>query len=381
MWESYHPSHVLAQGIPDKYRVGTVLDFEDFYQWGGKFYDTIKKKVETTMPKQNRRWEPIMMVKVLFILALYFISLWLYMTRCTWWSALFYGLICSQVGVNIMHDGNHYAFTNNIFITWLVGHALDLMGSSSQVYRRSHNFGHHSCVNHFELDRSFDTTFPYMRLHQNQPRKWFHAYQHLYALPLYTMVNFGDLFGTFDEFFSMSNYPNRRAHAPFSSFLCHCLTKFCWLWWAILIPSYLHGYENIFPVWFLYMTSFSVGYSLFFAVNHWCTEAGFSDNSDVGDQNWGVLQVTNSVNFALDSPFWTHLTGGLNHQIEHHLFPSLIHTRLTEVQPIVKETCKEFGIHYFQYPSFWSAMRAHFRLLKGMGAHDKLQDFAHLKLD
>ena len=51
MWESYHPSHVLAQGIPDKYRVGTVLDFEDFYQWGGKFYDTIKKKVETTMPK------------------------------------------------------------------------------------------------------------------------------------------------------------------------------------------------------------------------------------------------------------------------------------------------------------------------------------------
>ena len=63
-----------------------------------------------------------------------------------------------------MHDGNHGAYTNNKFITWIAGATLDLIGSTSIVYKRSHNFGHHGCVNHFELDRSFDTTYPVLRM-------------------------------------------------------------------------------------------------------------------------------------------------------------------------------------------------------------------------
>jgi hypothetical protein len=101
------------------------------------------------------------------------------------------------------------------------------------------------------------------------------------------MVNFGDLFGTFDEFFSMSNYPNRRAHAPISSFIMHCMVKTAWLFWSILIPTYFHGFENIFLPWVLYALSFSIGYSLFFAVNHWSTDAEFVDNTSIGNSNWG----------------------------------------------------------------------------------------------
>lgn len=64
-----------------------------------------------------------------------------------------------------MHDGNHYAFSSNKTFSFLAGYILDVTFSTSVVYRRSHNFGHHSCVNHLELDRAFDTTFPYIRLH------------------------------------------------------------------------------------------------------------------------------------------------------------------------------------------------------------------------
>jgi fatty acid desaturase len=205
------------------------------------------------------------------------------------------------------------------------------MGASSQVYRRSHDFGHHACVNHYELDRAFDTTFPYMRLHSNQPRFWFHRWQQYYAWPLYAAVNFGDLFTTFDEFFRMSNYPIRAGYSSFGAFLMHCFVKTAWLFWAILIPSFLHGFQSIFWVWFLYMTSFSIGYAVFFAINHWVTDAGFVDNSNISNTNWGVLQAANSINFALDSWFWTNVSGGLNHQIEHHLFPSMMHTRLPEI--------------------------------------------------
>jgi hypothetical protein len=95
------------------------------------------------------------------------------------------------------------------------------------------------------------------------------------------MVNFGDLFGTFDEFFWMSNYPNRRGNVGFSAFVFHVFVKIAWLFYAILIPSYLHGYVAMFPVWFLYFITFSVGYSLFFAVNHWTLDAGFVDNEGV----------------------------------------------------------------------------------------------------
>jgi fatty acid desaturase len=67
-----------------------------------------------------------------------------------------------------MHDGNHLAFSSNTNLSYFMGYMLDLAGSSSVVYRRSHNFGHHGCVNHYELDRSFDTTYPLFRLHPHQ---------------------------------------------------------------------------------------------------------------------------------------------------------------------------------------------------------------------
>lgn len=78
---------------------------------------------------------------------------------------LMYSWVASQVGVNVMHDGNHLAFSSNKKLSYFMGYALDWAGSSSVVYRRSHNFGHHGCVNHYELDRAFDTTYPLIRLH------------------------------------------------------------------------------------------------------------------------------------------------------------------------------------------------------------------------
>lgn len=109
-----------------------------------------------------------------------------------------------------MHDGNHLGFSSNNRLSYWMGYALDWTGSSSVVYRRSHNFGHHGCVNHYELDRAFDTTYPLIRLHPHQPHQPFHSFQHIYVWFLYATVNFGDLLGTFDELQWMSNYPCRR---------------------------------------------------------------------------------------------------------------------------------------------------------------------------
>ena len=157
VWESYHPLSAIEKGVPSKYLIGEIREFKDFYSWDGDFYKTIKARVEASMPKHKRRDDPSMNKKGTFILIFYFLSLGLYIYYCTWWAAVLYGLLCSQIGVNIMHDGNHMAFTSLKTLSWVAGHTLDLVGSPSIVYRRSHVFGHHSCVNHFELDRAFDT--------------------------------------------------------------------------------------------------------------------------------------------------------------------------------------------------------------------------------
>mmetsp|Transcript_32995 Transcript_32995/g.32696 ORF Transcript_32995/g.32696 Transcript_32995/m.32696 type:complete len:390 (+) Transcript_32995:217-1386(+) len=371
VWESYHPLSTLAQGIPQKYCIGEVRDYQDFYKWDGDFYKNLKQKVEAAIPYEKRRNSLWMTIKGSFLFFGYFFALFNYIYFCTWWSAIILGFFASQVGVNIMHDGNHGAWTSNKQMTWAAGYSLDVVGSSSVVYRRSHNYGHHSCVNHYELDRAFDTSFPWLRLHMNQPRYWYHRYQHLYALALYSATNLGDLFGTFDDFFWMSNFPNRRGSAPFKDFLLQNLVKICWLFYAILIPSYIHGYLNVIPIMSLYMGAFSLGYALFFAVNHWTLDAGFVDNSTIGNSNWGVLQVVNSVNFALDSWLWTNLSGGLNHQIEHHLFPGYVHTNYPEIAKIVQASCKENGLKYVQYPTFWAAIKAHLYLLETLGKNDK----------
>lgn len=370
VWQSYHPLSVIEKGVPSKYLIGEIRDYKDFYSWDGDFYKTIKKKVEDAIPRRNRRDDPQMNTKGLLILVFYFLSLFLYIYYCRWWTAVIFGFFSSQIGVNIMHDGNHMAFTSSKVLSWTAGHSLDMVGSSSVVYRRSHVFGHHACVNHYELDRSFDTTYPLLRLHMSQPMRSYHRYQHYYAFFLYLSVNFGDFFGTFDEFFWMSNFPNRRGFASFSSFISQVLFKVLYFTYSLFIPTYIHGFIHVYPMWFLSVIIFGIGYALFFAVNHWTLDAGFVDNNSVKMTNWGVLQVENSINFALDSTFWTWLTGGLNHQIEHHLFPSMVHTRLPEISKIVKDTCKDFGIRYFEYKSFWTALYGHYKLLKVLGRYE-----------
>lgn len=155
MWESYHPLAMVKNGPPEKYLIGEVRNYKPFYSWNGDFFYKLKERVEAKIPKSKRRNDPVLFIKGIVFVIAYFISLYFYMTYCNFWATIVYSLIAAQVGVNVMHDGNHGAWSSNKLLTYIAGYTLDLVGSTSVVYRRSHNFGHHGCVNHFELDRYF----------------------------------------------------------------------------------------------------------------------------------------------------------------------------------------------------------------------------------
>lgn len=170
MWYSYHSSLSIQHGPPPKYKIGTVHDYHDFYSYQNNnaskdFYLTLKRKVEALMPRSHFQNSYLLFLKAACIISGFFYCQYKFTTTYDLKWCIMYSIVCSQMGVNVMHDGNHLAFSSNKTLSYAIGYMLDLTGSTSVVYRRSHNFGHHGCVNHYELDRAFDTTYPLIRLH------------------------------------------------------------------------------------------------------------------------------------------------------------------------------------------------------------------------
>jgi linoleoyl-CoA desaturase len=88
------------------------------------------------------------------------------------------------------------------------------------------------------------------------------------------------------------------------------------------------------------------------------------------ENDWAIHQLNTTVNFSPDSKILTWYLGGLNHQVEHHLFPRICHVHYPAISKIVKETCNEFGVPYLENKTFMQALRSHIRTLKRFGRID-----------
>lgn len=91
------------------------------------------------------------------------------------------------------------------------------------------------------------------------------------------------------------------------------------------------------------------------------------------ENDWFVHQMCTTANFCAGSRLAAFLSGGLNQQVEHHLFPNICSVHYPEMKKIVQETAEEFGIPYYNKPSFYSAIRSHVSFLKKMG---RIKDYA-----
>jgi linoleoyl-CoA desaturase len=85
------------------------------------------------------------------------------------------------------------------------------------------------------------------------------------------------------------------------------------------------------------------------------------------EDEWAVHQLKTTANFATKSKFVSWFTGGLNFQIEHHLFPHISHIHYPAISEIVKDVCKEYNIHYIEYPKVRLAVASHVAHLREMG--------------
>ena len=85
------------------------------------------------------------------------------------------------------------------------------------------------------------------------------------------------------------------------------------------------------------------------------------------EEDWAVHQMQTTANFARKSHLANFLCGGLNFQVEHHLFPNICHVHYREISEIVKATAHEFDLPYHENETFGEALVSHYNTLKLFG--------------
>jgi len=248
---------------------------------------------------------------------------------------------------------------------------MDFMGGSSIVWLHQHNIGHHpnsnregTAVGH-DIDPDTQSGAPIVRLSPGQPWRPHHQYQHIYVWVMFGAVTFKWSLNDFKAFFRRKYAMIDMFELTRGDFLQLTVGKLVFFFYVILVPLYFHPLWKVITMFVLMMMSVSYWFVLMFSVNHMTAEAIFPSETD--DRDWARLQVLTATNYAVGSTLWTWLSGALNYQIEHHLFPSIPHTYLPLISPIVQKTCKEFEVPYKSYDSYFTAIHGHYLFLKHLG--------------
>jgi linoleoyl-CoA desaturase len=280
------------------------------------------------------------------------------------------GFGIAGVGMGVMHDATHGALSRRQWVNDLFSMTLYLLGSNVSNWKIQHNVLHHTYTNIPGMDEDIDAKGP-IRLSENTPKRKYHRYQYIYAFVFYGLMTLTILF---NDFFRIIKYNRMGLLKAQHKSLGAELTRM-----AFRKITYLVTVLGL-PLW---LTSFSVGQVLLgFFIMHWVASiilsfvfqmahvvegAGQIPASPVIISDWHVHQLKTTSDFGRSNKFLTWYVGGLNYQIEHHLFPNICHVHYKKIAPIVQQTALEYGIPYNLKPSFRAAMASHIQLLKDLG--------------
>jgi len=343
----------------------------------GGFQGELRRRVEeffrnTGLPQRDCRQ---MYVKTAIILAAFAASyVLLVFFATTWWQAfplaVLLGLSTAGIGFNIQHDAGHGAYSNHPWINRLMAMTLDLIGGSSYVWHWKHVVVHHTYVNITGHDTDIDLGI-LGRLTPYQKRYEVHRWQHVYLWLIYGFLAVAWHF--FSDFYEVvtgriGRHPIPR---PRSWELVLFLGgKAIFFTLAFVTPLLFHAAWVV--LLFYVVTAFVLGIalSIVFQLAHAVEQAEFPmprpDTSCI-DNTWAIHQVETTVDFARRSRAAAWLLGGLNFQIEHHLFPRVCHVNYPAISPVVESTCREFGVRYVEHTSFCAGLASHYRRLRRMG--------------
>ncbi len=280
------------------------------------------------------------------------------------------GLNMAAIGFNVMHDGGHSSFSRHTWLNNLSSYSLNMLGGTIYFWKQKHNISHHTYTNLDGLDHDIEVKF--MRMHQEQPHKAFHRFQFAYWFVLYGISYIAwVMYQDFEKYFSGKMGPKaERKTMPVKEHVVFWITKLSYIFVYIVLPVFMLGWIPALLGWLLAGIVCGFSIALVFQLAHVVEETSFPKaNSETNkiDDEWMVHQLSTTANFATGNSTVSWLLGGLNFQVEHHLFPRISHVHYPAINRLVKETCKEFNVVYLEHKSVWNAFRSHWRLLYKLG--------------
>jgi linoleoyl-CoA desaturase len=330
--------------------------------------------------KIERHCNAEMIVKTVVMFLLYFVPYVLIITNTVTSTASLLGLAfimgigLAGIGLSVMHDANHGAYSKKRWVNDFIGYSLNMLGATSFNWKVQHNVLHHSYTNIFEEDEDISPRGA-LRMAPQSEWKPVHRYQHLYAWFLYGLMTI--VWVIFKDFSRLIKYQrNGLLHAQKTTVAAQwavlAITKIVYIAYAFVIPlmtTDLLWWQVLIGLIFMhYVAGFIL--AIIFQPAHVVegTEYPEPDEHKSLEHNWAIHQLLTTTNYGNGSRLLSWYVGGLNFQIEHHLFPHICHVHYRKISTIVKATAQEFGLPYKSYKTFGGAVMAHARMLKHLGA-------------
>jgi linoleoyl-CoA desaturase len=344
-----------------------------------EFYPELKKKVEDYFKSNNigKNANAEMVLKSIFFLGtligLYFLLLFgSFSLSIMLLIAILMGAFQSFIGFNVCHDAIHGSYSSNNNVNKFMSFWFNMIGASPYVWSVAHNKVHHTFTNIPGHDEDLEVAPGLVRVCPSEPRKPIMKYQQFYAFLLYGLASLSWVFRKdFVKFFQKeighvdnSKHPKIEYFNLFfykaiyyTLFIVIPLLVLDITWWQFLIGFVsMHLAEG-----------FVMG--LVFQLAHVVEGMAFPEPDEEGQmgENWAVHQLKTTADFARNSALAKFLCGGLNFQIEHHLFPNICHVHYPEISKIVESMAVEYGIPFIENKTFFGALRSHYRTLRYYG--------------
>jgi len=343
------------------------------------FFNTLKAEVDAYFEKNGIKktgnWRLYLKTAILLpsavglYLLLMFVEMPWLLTASLW---IVFGFNMAAIGFNIMHDACHGSFSTRGWVNEVFGLTNNFLGGNAFLWKLKHNIIHHTYTNVDGVDDDINN-MPFLRQCSSQPLKPVHRFQAIYMFFLYGFTSLFMFFMDYIKYFSKKVYTTPLKPMDLKEHVLFWLGKLFFIAFYIVMPIILVGWK-----WWLIgfvLSQFTLGltlaivFQLAHVVEHAEFEVAGTDPVKI-ENEWAIHQVKTTANFAFSNRFITWFVGGLNYQIEHHLFPRISHIHYPALSKIVSDTCSKFGIHYLYFNSTRAAIASHVRFMHHMGRPD-----------
>ena len=345
-----------------------------------EFYKELNRRVNKYFKERNlsKHANLNMKIKSAFMVGLYFIPLLALLTTSITNFWLVFGIYIlmslgmSGIGLSIMHDANHGSYSANRKVNHALGYLINFIGGYHVTWKIQHNVLHHSYTNIHEHDEDLNQSV--MRFSPNQERKSIFKYQAYYCTFFYGLMSINRFvvkdFQQLLRYNQMGLLKDQMLSFPLRLFEL-VLVKSSYLFITLILPIVILPING----WLVCLSFFVMHYisglifSYVFQPAHILEEVEFCrvDGSGSIENNWAIHEMRTTSNYARGSTFFAWFIGGLNFQIEHHLFPHICHVHYSKISKIVLATAQQYNVPYHSHKTFFKAVKSHLTLMNQLG--------------